>query len=113
MLHFMVLAVLLLAVAVQAANGEDHQGSSAENSGKVRHSTEDRQGSNVQNSRNEKQSREDHRENDSENMGLVVPPSQIPYEHASLDWWRWALESEPFTFAVDACAGNQRYRLPN
>jgi hypothetical protein len=96
MLHVgTVLAVLLLAVAAQSASGED------------------RQGSNAKNSRKDRQSREDRRENDSKNKGLVVPPSEIPYEHATLDWWRWALEPVNFTFAVDECAGNQRYILPN
>jgi hypothetical protein len=114
MLHVgTVLAVLLLAVAAQSASGEDRQGSNAQNSRKERQRAEDRRSSNSKNSRKEKQSRGDRRENDSTNMGLVVPPSEIPYEHATLDWWRWALEPVNFTFAVDTCAGNQKYFLPN
>jgi hypothetical protein len=96
-LRFAVLSVVLLSVAAQAAEAADEEsrGNKMETFGKTTSGKEDR------------------KESYGKRRSLVVPPTEVPYEGLTLDWWRWALESNPFTFQVDKCAGNQIYTLPD
>jgi hypothetical protein len=45
---------------------------------------------------------------------LIATPSDVPYGSISLDWWRWAIGANPFTFEeTEKCTGSQIYSLPN